>query len=150
MAHTSDYIYGNTVRKADYTPEITTGTSYYIRRMNEPEREKNPYARRAALRYVLFLMAAMTATGVILANYITLRSGMLNNVKTIAVLEKQLSELKQENDENLTRIEAGIDLNEIRRIAINEYGMSYADDGQIVTVGFEGGGDYVRQLAEIP
>ena len=40
-------------------------------------------------------------------------------------------------------------LEEVKRVAIQELGMRYAEEGQIVT--FDGeGSDYVRQTGEIP
>ena len=65
-------------------------------------------------------------------------------------MEKQLNTLTKENDENYNRINGNIDLEEIRRIAIQEYGMRYVEEGQIVTYSDNGGMDYVRQTAEIP
>ena len=45
---------------------------------------------------------------------------------------------------------SSLDLEEIKRIAIGEYGMTYATEGQIITYSDGGGNDYVRQLAPIP
>ena len=44
----------------------------------------------------------------------------------------------------------GRNMDEIKRIAIQEYGMTYATEGQIITYSDGGGNDYVRQLAPIP
>ena len=57
--------------------------------------------------------------------------------------------LKLENDENYSRIDSSINLEEVKRIAIQELGMRYAEEGQIVTFSGEGS-DYVRQTGEIP
>jgi len=37
----------------------------------------------------------------------------------------------------------------VKRVAIQELGMKYAEEGQIVTV-TGGGSDYMRQVADIP
>ncbi|MBQ7424991.1 MAG: cell division protein FtsL, partial [Lachnospiraceae bacterium] len=58
--------------------------------------------------------------------------------------------LKQDNDEAYNRASGNVDLDEVKRIAIQEYGMTYATEGQIVRYSDEGGNDYVRQLAPIP
>ena len=65
-------------------------------------------------------------------------------------MESQLNNLKQDNDEAYNRANGNVDLDEVKRIAIQEYGMTYASEGQIVTYSDGGGNDYVRQVAPIP
>ena len=98
--------------------------------------------------YVLFLTAALFLTGVVLIGYIRMESTITSSVKEISRLESQLNSLRQSNDEQLSRIEAAVDLTEIRRIAITELGMTYAEEGQIVEIPHEGS-DYVRQYTAI-
>ncbi len=99
--------------------------------------------------YVLFLCVALIATGIILVHYIGLQSDITSSVKRISRLESELNELKLANDEEYIRVSSNVDLEEIRRIAIQELGMQYAEEGQIVT--FSGdSNDYVKQMADIP
>ena len=56
----------------------------------------------------------------------------------------------KENDEKYNKASSNVDLDEIKRIAMEEYGMTYADENQIVTYSDEGGDDYVRQNEAIP
>ena len=101
------------------------------------------------LGYVLFLSCAVIAAGLILTIYIGLQSDITNSIKNISRLESQLNALKLDNDEEYSRITSSVDLEEVKRIAIQELGMKYAEEGQIVIV--EGGGsDYMRQMADIP
>lgn len=99
--------------------------------------------------YVLFLGAALMAAGIILVYYIGLQSDITNSVKNIASLERQLNDLKVANEEDYSRINSSVDLEEIRRIAIQELGMQYAKEGQIISFASENS-DYVKQMAEIP
>ena len=99
--------------------------------------------------YVLFLGMALVATGMILVYYIGLQSDITNSVKHISTLESQLNDLKVANEENYSRISSSVDLEEIRRIAIQELGMQYAQEGQIISFASENN-DYVKQMAEIP
>ena len=99
--------------------------------------------------YVLFLCVALLAVGIILVNYIGLQSDITNSVKQISTLESQLNDLKLANDEEYSRITSSIDLEEIKRIAIQELGMQYAEEGQIVSFASENS-DYVKQMADIP
>ena len=103
-----------------------------------------------SLGYLLFLTLAMALMVVTLAGYINLQSQIKNSVKNIAALESQLNNLKQDNDEAYNRANGNVDLDEVKRIAIQEYGMTYASEGQIVTYSDGGGNDYVRQVAPIP
>ena len=64
-------------------------------------------------------------------------------------MEQELNELTLENNEAYNRISGNIDLEEIKRIAIQEYGMRYVQQGQIITYTDGGGNDYVRQMKEI-
>ena len=61
----------------------------------------------------------------------------------------QLEELRKENDDNYTRIMTAVDLDYIKDVAINELGMVYAGEDQVIL--YDGGTrDYVRQSGEIP
>jgi uncharacterized membrane protein (DUF106 family) len=93
---------------------------------------------------------AVVLMGLTLAWYISLQSQITASVKNIDTLQSQLNTLKQENDEAYNRANGNLDLDEVKRIAIQEYGMTYATEGQIVTYSDGGGNDYVRQIAPIP
>ena len=103
-----------------------------------------------SLGYLLFLSFALILMVGTLAWYISLQSQITNSVKNIAVLESQLNKLKQDNDEAYNRANGNVDLEEVKRIAIEEYGMTYATEGQIISYSDEGGNDYVRQISGIP
>lgn len=95
--------------------------------------------------YVMFLAAALIASGLILVNFIQLQSQLTALTKTVAFRESELNQIKMANDEEYNRIISGIDLEEIKRIAIGELGMDYAEEGQIVP--YENrSSDYMRQV----
>lgn len=104
--------------------------------------------RSVSIGYVLFVTAALLFTAFILAHYLTLRSDVTNKLKNISNLESQYNELKLENDATYSRINSNMDLAQIRDKAINELGMVYAKEGQMMTFTSENG-DYVRQLSDI-
>lgn len=99
--------------------------------------------------YVLFLAAAVVAATLILTSYLTLQADITSSIKNISKMESTLNEMRLTNDENYDRIISSVDLNEVKRIAIQELGMGYAKEGQIITFHGEGS-DYVRQTGEIP
>ncbi len=142
----SRYIQGSAVRKLDVTREIEQSPKKKLSNTARKNREK---AERMSLGYVLFLSLALLATGCILVGYIRLQSDITNSIKHIASLEKELNDLKLANDEEYSRITSSIDLEEVRRIAIQELGMKYAEEGQIVVFESENN-DYVKQVAPIP
>ena len=137
----SEYIRGTTVRKPNRVHEERP---YRV----HDNRRRNP--GHMSLGYLLFLTLAMALMVGTLAWYITLQAQIKNSVKNIAVLESQLNNLKQDNEEAYNRANGNVDLEEVKRIAIQEYGMIYATEGQIITYSDEGGNDYVRQLSPIP
>ncbi len=120
-----------------------------VKKLSHTTRKNRDKARHMNLAYVIFLTAALAAAGFILTGYIRLQSGITNSMERIARLESQLNNLKADNDEQLNRIESSLDLEEIKRIAINELGMRYAREGQVILYSGEGS-DYVRQVLELP
>jgi hypothetical protein len=137
----SEYIRGTSVRKPNRAYEK------YPVRVHETEGKRRHHM---SLGYLLFLSFAMILMVGTLAFYLSVQSQITNSVKNIAALESQLNNLKQDNDEAYNRASGNVDLDEVKRIAIQEYGMTYASEGQIVTYSDGGGNDYVRQLAPIP
>ena len=142
----SRYVHGSAVRKLDVTREIEQSPKKKLSNTARKNREK---AEHMSAGYVLFLSLALFATGCILVSYIKLQSDITNSIKNISRLETQLNDLRLANDEEYNRITSRVDLEEIRRIAIQELGMQYAKEGQIVTFESENN-DYVKQMAAIP
>lgn len=140
------YVHGNTVRNIQ--PERRT-TEAPKKKVNNTVRRNRERAKHMSAGYVLFLWTALVATGIILVYYIGLQSDITNSVKHISTLERQLNDLKVANEEDYSRITSSVDLEEIRRIAIQELGMQYAQEGQIISFASENS-DYVKQMAEIP
>lgn len=140
------YVQGSTVRKIRPDRE---NTQHPKKKVNNSVRKNRDRAKNMNAGYVLFLGMALVATGIILVYYIGLQSDITNSVKHISTLESQLNDLKVENEENYSRISSSVDLEEIRRIAIQELGMQYAQEGQIISFASENN-DYVKQMAEIP
>ena len=141
-----------------YTVEGNTSRQPDVRRINEeaPRKKLSNQARKNRERayhmdlgYVVFLAAALFVAGYVLIGYIQMQADITTQVETIARLESELNSLRLANDEELTRINSSVDLEEIKRIAIGELGMVYATEGQIVNYTNEGS-DYVRQLGDIP
>ena len=142
----SVYVQGNTARRLQAVPDRTNEP---VRKVSARTRKNRERAKHMNIGSVLSMAVAMVAAGFILTWYLTLQSDITNSIKHIAALESELNQLKRDNDENYSRITSDIDLEEVKRVAIQELGMTYAKEGQIVTFNGEGS-DYVRQTGDIP
>ena len=142
----SAYVHGNAVRRLD---EEIHAPQRYGKQNSNTARKNREKARHMSFGYVLFLSCAVIVAGFILTVYIGLQSDITNSIKNISRLESQLNSLRLDNDEEYSRITNSIDLEEVKRVAIQELGMKYAEEGQIVII-TGGGSDYMRQVADIP
>ncbi len=141
----SYYVEGNTVRE---TEPNRKQQGPQIKKVNPAARRNRERAKRMNLGYVLFLSVAVCITAITLLGYIKLQSELIVSSKRVASLERELNNLRLENDESLARINASINLEEIKQVAVEDLGMTYAKEGQVVVVGSEGS-DYVRQIKEL-
>lgn len=146
--HVAGYIDGNTVRKLEprRIPEEAPRKAP-ARKPNHEVRKNRDKASHMNAGYVLFLAAALCAAALILVNYIQLQSDLTNLTRNVADRQSQLNSLKLLNDEEYNRIVSSIDLEEIKRVAMGELGMVYAQEGQIVE--YEGKKtDYMRKVSD--
>lgn len=142
------YVDGNTVRKVQpiYTPigeEVRT-----TKRLSNTARKNRDKAAHMNPGYILFLTMAMIVTGYFCIQYLQLQSDITSRVKSISILESRYNELKTENDETESRIKGSVGIEAIKKQAMDELGMQYAKEDQIVTYTSEDG-DYVRQYIDI-
>lgn len=138
------YVYGNTAVQPDYQRQWEEPQRKTLSNQARKNREK---ARHMSFGYILFLVSAFAVAGMILIGYIRLNAEVITLNEQIASKEKQLNELRIDNAEALSRIESSVDLEEIKRVAIQELGMTYPKEGQIVS--YEGAAyDYVRKVSD--
>ena len=81
--------------------------------------------------------------------YINLQGDLSTSADKIASLQTKYESLKKSNDAEYAAINNSIDNEEIRRVAIEELGMHYAADGQIVSYKENYTNDYVRVYSVI-
>lgn len=140
--HKNEYIYGNVARKQEFVKVLEEP----VRELDHDARKNREKAHHMNLGYVLFLMAALCCTGVVLVHYLQLQSDVTTTAKEVAAMEHRLNDLKLSNAEEQNRIDSSIDMEEIKRIAIGELDMTYAAEGQIQLYTNEGS-DYLRRVA---
>ena len=136
--------------KRQQTPKRKTSQS------RPKTRQKAVARRRARARafqmnkgYVTFLSIAAVACLFICVNYLKLQAQVTESRKQISRMESSYSDLKLSNDAAYSKAVSSVDLDKIRDIAINELGMVYANQDQIVTYEKQDK-DYVRQYEKVP
>ena len=100
--------------------------------LSNETRHNREKAKHMNIGYVLFLVAALFLCAMVLTNYIQSQAELTAKISEISQLEKELNTIKRSNDEEMERLESSTDLEEIKRRAINELGMTYATEGQII------------------
>ncbi|MCQ2518095.1 MAG: cell division protein FtsL [Lachnospiraceae bacterium] len=137
------YAFGNTAedlfRELDSEPR---------KKISNNVRRNRERALHMDLPQVLFFVVALCISAIILVNYIRVQSKVTASVETISKLESEYLDKKTDNEEEYSRIVSSVDMDEIKRVAIEELGMHYAKEGQIVTYADEKS-DYVRQYSDI-
>lgn len=140
----SPYIYDNVARNLSIQEQLEEAPR---KRLSHETRKNREKAQHMSLGYVAFLLGALLTCGLVLMQYIELKSELTTKMETVSKLESQVNTMRLANDEEYNRIESSIDLEEIKRVAIGELGMTYAQEGQIISYNNEGN-DYMRRVAE--
>lgn len=99
--------------------------------------------------YVVFIAVVSAAILFFCIHYLQLKAEITASMKEVAVLESELTQLKEDNDAYYSQVTSNIDLDTIRKIAIGRLGMSYPAKEQVMTYTTEGN-SYVRQYQDIP
>ena len=138
------YVYDNTARQLDVRRQLEEAPR---RQLSNETRKNRDKAQHMNPGYVFFLLGALCICAIVLINYVQLQSEITATANTISVLESNLNTMQLTNDENYNRIVSSIDLEEVRKIAIGELGMTYAKEGQVITYE-SAGSDYMRRVSE--
>lgn len=145
------YVSGNTVRKsavpARPEKEYKEKHKKSVSRQTSKNRAK---ARQMSRGYVMFLAVVSVATMFSCVRYIQLRSEVTTQLKNIAVLETELNQLTVENDALYNQTINDVDLEYVRNMAMNQLGMTYATEDQIIWYSNNTTNSYVRQYQEVP
>ena len=151
------YVNGSAVRQLDAAPQQQP------RRKSEEElqRERRQRSRHnAALRnrqkamymskgYVVFLSVCVAIVAISAVALIQIQSQVTHRMKNVAALESEINNLRADNDAKYKSITTSVDLNQIKDIAINELGMSYASEDQVVYYSVEKN-NFLDQYQDIP
>ena len=143
----SSYVYGNTARNIDVRRAIEEAPTGEPLRTLRGERKK-AHKMHVGFLYALVLIAAITITGYGLISYLRLQSEITTLANNVSVHETQLNNLTLANEDEYSKMVNAVDFDEIRRVAIEELGMVYASEDQIISYTRENS-DYVRQMNDL-
>ena len=149
------YVNGNTVRELEAPVRRDPRTR---REMEEVRRRKN--RRNAARRnrqramemnrgYVVFLTGCVLVTALTAVLFVQMQSPMTNHMRSVASLESQVVNLRADNDARYKEITTSVDLNHVKDVAINELGMTYPKEKQVVYYSIENN-NFMDQYRDIP
>lgn len=142
------YVYGNVA--------VEVEPAYHEQSPERPKKKVSKQVlknRKQALHmnsaYVIFLTVAAVTAVIVCVNYVKLQSRITDRSKNITAMQKELANLKEENNAKYNAVMDSVNLDEIRERAQNQLGMVYASPEKIVEYD-NPATDYVRQLEEIP
>lgn len=141
----TEYMHGSAARRIDVRTAIEGRPTRENLSIIDGEKKRADRSRMSFV-YVLFLAAAILFVGNSLIKYINLQTEITTLSREISSKESELNNKMLENDDRYSKMVDAIDLDEIRRIAIEELGMVYASSDQIIVYDSQGS-DYVRQIS---
>ena len=133
-------VWGNTVRKAEAIPEERPRRKSGVSRRAQRNRARAVQMSRG---YVVFLAVVSVAA------LLKLKAEITTQTSEIASLESALNELKADNDALYNTVTASVDLEQIRKEAMDRLGMDYPNEDQIYQFDTSGN-SYVRQYKDVP
>ena len=95
------------------------------------------------------LLAVTLLFGYLCFSYLKVQASINASMNRIANLEEQITKVRSENAVRENRLSAQMDLEEVYRIAVDQLGMTYPQDNEVVTYS-EQMREYVRQYEDIP
>ncbi len=98
---------------------------------------------------MIFLAMISLATVLMCVYYLRLKATITSQISMNEKLESQLVTLRSENDALYENVNNGVDWNYIRDRAIDELGMKYATEDQIVWYNTDDS-SYIRQYVDVP
>ena len=150
------YVNGSTVRQMEALPVRQPRPDR--RQIEENKRRKS---RRNAVKrnreralhmsrgYVAFLSVCVVVVAFAAVSLIQIQSQVTQRMEHIAALESQITDLKADNDARYKEIITSVDLDHIKNVAINELGMQYATEEQVIYYSVENN-NFMDQYSDIP
>lgn len=146
MAESKRYtVVGNTVRVEEVRTQQAPEREIRVR----VRQETVPARVRVNVPYVLMLLAVTVLFAYLCFSYLKLQASINASMNRIANLEEQITKVRSENAVRENRLSAQMDLEEVYRIAVEEMGMTYPNENEVIRY-TEQMREYVRQYEDIP
>lgn len=134
---------GNTVRRVEEVPQRK---KKQVSAAAQKNRARNMQMSRG---YVMFLAVMCVAVLFACVHFLKLKSELTEQKSQLTSEELKYSQLKAENDAYYSETISSVDLDAIRKKAIEELGMKFPTEDQIKHY-TPGGSSYVRQYQDVP
>lgn len=143
------YVYGSAAPKPEYEPRRRERKPEQPKRVSSQVKRNRRQAMGMNKAYVVFLAAAAVLMLAVCVNYVQLRAELTSRSQNITALQEELAALGEENTTKYNVIMDSVNLEEVRDKAMNELGMVYATESQVIEYD-NPTGDYIKQYEQIP
>ena len=141
----ASYVHGNVVRK----DSVVVQSPVKHKEVSQRVQANRSKAMHMSKGYVAFLAIAAIVVLFVCMRYLQLQSEISSRANHITALQQELADTKEANTTRYNVIMNSMNLEQIRDIAINEFGMVYAEEDQIIKYQ-RPDGSAVTQFASIP
>lgn len=150
------YVNGSTVRQVEAQPVRRERVDRTKIKEQQQKKRRRSAARRNRERalhmskgYVAFLTLCVGIIAFSAVSLVQIQSQVTQRMEHIAALELQITDLKADNDARYKEIVTSVDLDQIKTVAMNDLGMRYATEDQIVYYSVENN-NFMDQYSDIP
>ena len=145
------YEEGNAVRELEVFPEEQERRKKHSGKpkVSAQTRQNRRRAMNLSPGYLVFLSAVCIAALLLCVQYLQLKASYTEQTEHLDGLESELSQLKSDNDAYYNQVQASVDMEGIRKKAVEELCMHYADESQIQYYSTQDS-SYVRQYRDVP
>ncbi|WP_461880475.1 hypothetical protein [Fusicatenibacter sp.] len=141
---------GNAVRRLAAQPQERPEEAQHLRpSVSSQTRRNRARATQISAGYAIFLAVVCILCVAACVAYVKLQTVVTTQAEDITSKEKELSDLKADNDAYYNTTVASEDLEAVKEAAKNRLGMKYADESQVIYFD-DSENSYVRQYQDVP
>lgn len=141
--YTASYEDGNAARKIEERQETPR------RKVSSTAQKNRAKSTSLGSGYIFFLAVVCSLATAACVHYLQLNAQVTAQRSAVNSKKLELNDLKSYNEAYYSKVTASVDLEEIKRRAINELGMQFVTEDQIRYY-TPGNNSYVRQYQDVP
>lgn len=126
----ASYVYGTSARKVAPMPQQPEQQTKEVSQRVRQNRSRALHMNRG---YVVFLAVAAAFALIACVNYLQLQAEITNRSYNITALQQELADRKEANTTKYNVVVNSMNLEEVRERAMNDLGMVYATEDQVIT-----------------